>query len=433
MSLSLGQRILRSKVMVASLIALLVVIVITGIHLWLYHSTHVSTDDAFVQGHVSPVSALVTGPVSRILVEDNENVEKDQILVELDPKYYLAKLQQAQAAVAIAESQVEASKQQVIFSRETSSGQVAQAQAEVQAASSAVKASEQILEQTKAMVASKKAALAVAEAELQEALALEESAKLDFERMQHLLGKKTISQQEYDRVKANSEAATAKVVAARGKTIQFQRELEAALAELKAKESGYVYSSTHLGVESAKAMEQEAEAKLDESLAKQRSVIIREAELRLAEARLKEALANLEFARHEYEDTVIQAPVSGRITKKTVELGQVVHPGQPLLAIVPLNDIWIVANFKETQLTDVRPGQKVKITVDTYPGQVFTGTVDSIQAGTGARFSILPPENATGNFVKVVQRIPVKILLDKQSNPHVLRPGMSVVPTITLH
>jgi len=159
---------------------------------------------------------------------------------------------------------------------------------------------------------------------------------------------------------------------------------------------------------------------------------MREAERDLASARLEEVLANLTYAKHQLKDSVIRAPMAGRVTKKTVEVGQFVHPGQPLMAIVSLHDLWIVANFKETQLTHVRPGQRVKITVDTYAGEVFTGTVDSIQAGTGARFSLLPPENATGNFVKVVQRVPVKIILDNRSNPAILRLGMSVVPTIKL-
>jgi membrane fusion protein (multidrug efflux system) len=422
----------KKKSVLVALVILIVAACIVGFRLWGYYKTHVSTDDAFVESHVSPVSALVTGAVLRVLIDDNEQVEKGQILVEVDPKYYLAKLQQAKAAVAIAESQLEAAREQVEYSRETVSGQVAQAEAELQAASSAVDTSHHVLEIAKATLASKKAGLAVAQAELKEALALEEKARLDYDRMSALLETKTISQQEYDKAKASYDASSAQVVAAREKVVQSKRELEAGMANLKAKESGYAYSSVHLGVESAKAKALEAEAKLVEFRAKKRSVRIREAELKLAEARLKEAQANLKFAQDQFEDTVVRAPVAGRVTKRTVEVGQVVHPGQPLLAIVSLDDLWIVANFKETQLTHVRPGQEVKITVDTYPGEVFTGVVNSIQAGTGARFSLLPPENATGNFVKVVQRIPVKILLDKRSNPHTLRPGMSVVPTIEL-
>ena len=131
------------------------------------------------------------------------------------------------------------------------------------------------------------------------------------------------------------------------------------------------------------------------------------------------------------EYTTIRAPLRGRVTKKTVEVGQVVQPGQPLLAVVSLEDVWIVANYKETQLTHVRPGQAAEIRVDTYPGLVLKARVDSIQSGTGSRFSLLPPENASGNFVKVVQRIPVKLVLEPGENGRkLLVPGMSVVPTI---
>lgn len=407
-------------------------IAIAGGLLWRYRAAHVSTDDAFVEGRVSPVSGMVTGNVLRVLVDDNEEVKKGQVLVEIDPKYYQAKLDQAKAAVAMAESQLKAAEEQVSLSREVTSSQVAQAEAALQASSSAIQTSRQVVDQAKAILASKKEALAVAEAELKEKQALEEKAEIDYDRMRSLLEKKVISRVEYDLAKVNYQASAAQVAAAKRKVLQAKKELEAASADLKAKESGYAYSPIHLGVKSAKAKGIEAKAKLAETRAKERSIRIKEVERELASARLEEALANLKYAKNQLEDTVISAPMAGRVTKKNVEIGQVVHPGQPLMAIVSLSDIWVVANFKETQLTHVRPGQRVKITVDTYPGEVFTGTVDSIQAGTGARFSLLPPENATGNFVKVVQRIPVKIVLDKQSNPSVLRPGMSVVPTIEL-
>ena len=422
----------RNKWALAAGCAFFLAIAIAGGLLWRHYETHVSTDDAFVEGRVSPVSAMVTGSVLRVLVDDNQEVKKGQVLVELDPKYYQAKLEQAEAAVAIAESQLKAAQEQVSFSREITSSQVAQAEAALQASSWAIQASRQILDQAKAIVASRKEALAVAQAELKEKLALEEKAKIDYDRMLRLLEKKAISRVEYDLAKVSYEASSAQVAAAKGKVLLARRELEAAFADRKAKESGYAYSPLHLGVKSAKAKAIEAEAKLAEMRAKERSVKIREAERELASARLEEALANLKYAKNQLEDTVIRAPMAGRVTKKNVEVGQVVHPGQPLISIVSLHDLWIVANFKETQLTHVRPGQRVKITVDTYPGKVFTGTVDSIQAGTGSRFSLLPPENATGNFVKVVQRIPVKIVLDKQSNPSIFMLGMSVVPMIEL-
>ncbi|MBI3988840.1 MAG: HlyD family secretion protein [candidate division NC10 bacterium] len=412
--------------------AFLLVFAVGGGLLWRYYATHVSTDDAFVEGRVSPVSAKVKGIIIRVLVDDNEEVKEGQVLVELDPKDYQVKLEQAKAAVAIAESQLKAAAEQVPFSRETTLGQIAQAEAALQAASAAVQTSRLVVEQAKAIVASREAAVAVAEAELRAAQAFREKARLDYDRMERLVDERAIAQQEYDLAKASDDAASAQVAAAEKKVSQASKELDAAMADLKAKESGYAYSPVHLGVESAKAKAEEVKAQLAEARAKQRGVKIREAERELAAARLKETLADLELAKLQLDYTVIRAPMAGRVTKKTVEVGQVIQPGQPLMAIVSLRDVWIVANFKETQLTHVRTGQKVKITVDTYPGKVFTGTVESIQAGTGARFSLLPPENATGNFVKVVQRIPVKIVLDKHPNPHILRPGMSVVPTIEL-
>ncbi len=150
-----------------------------------------------------------------------------------------------------------------------------------------------------------------------------------------------------------------------------------------------------------------------------------------AEARVQQARANLAQAELNLGYATVKAPARGVVSKKSVNIGQVVQPGQPLMAIVQIDDVWITANFKETQLNDVRPGQRVTVDVDAYGGREFKGKVDSIAGATGARFSVLPPENATGNFVKVVQRIPVKIVLDPGQDPeHLLRPGMSVVPTV---
>lgn len=428
----IGDFLFRHKGVVVVGCVFLLVIAIAGRLLWRYYATRVSTDDAFVEGRVSPVSTGIKGAVVKILVDDNEEVKEGQVLVELDPKYYKAKLERAKAAVAIARAQLVAAEEQIWFSSETVSGQVAQAEAALEASSSAIHTSRLLLDQAKAILASKDEALAVAKAELEEKQAFKDKAGIDYDRMHNLLEKKVISRVGFDVAKANYKASSAQVVAAERRVIQAKRELEASSAELKVKKTGYAYSPLHLGVKSAKAKAVEAKGKLVETRAGERSVRIREAERDLASARLEEVLANLTYAKHQLKDTVIRAPMAGRVTKKSVEVGQFVHPGQPLMAIVSLNDLWIVANFKETQLTHVRPGQRVKITVDTYPGEVVTGTVDSIQAGTGARFSLLPPENATGNFVKVVQRVPVKIILDKQLNPGILRLGMSVVPTIKL-
>ncbi|MEK7714767.1 MAG: HlyD family secretion protein, partial [candidate division NC10 bacterium] len=186
-----------------------------------------------------------------------------------------------------------------------------------------------------------------------------------------------------------------------------------------------------IAVAQAQHRREEAEAALATARSRRREVTIREADAGMAEAQLAEARANVREADLGVEYTTIRAPMAGRVTRKTVEVGQVVQPGQPLLAVVSLDDVWIVANYKETQLTDVRPGQPATIRVDTYPGLVLRARVDSIQSGTGSRFTLLPPENASGNFVKVVQRIPVKlVLVPGENGRELLVPGMSVVPTI---
>ena len=186
-------------------------------------------------------------------------------------------------------------------------------------------------------------------------------------------------------------------------------------------------------VAQSRRREQEAEAALANARSQRQQVKVRQTQVDAARSRVGQALANLRQAELNLEYTTIKAPVGGRVTKKTVEIGQVIQSGQPLLSIVDLDDVWVVANYKETALTNVRPGQRATIEVDTYPGAVFKARVDSIQAGSGAVFSLLPPENATGNFVKVVQRVPVKLVFEPGENSrHLLVPGMSVVPTIAI-
>lgn len=186
-----------------------------------------------------------------------------------------------------------------------------------------------------------------------------------------------------------------------------------------------------LAVDQSRQREAEARAALARAESQLRQVAVKEAEAHRAAARLKEAEADLAYAELQLKETEVRAPIEGVVSKKTVEMGQVVQMGQPLLALVPLESVWVVANFKETQLANVRPGMKVAIAMDGFPGETFAGTVESISAGTGSRFSLLPPENATGNWVKVVQRVPVKIVLDHRAgNPHTLRAGMSAHVTI---
>ena len=231
-----------------------------------------------------------------------------------------------------------------------------------------------------------------------------------------------IAQMDYDHADAAFKSTQAGLEVSQRKLSQAREEtLQAGAA---------VRSQTAM-VAQLRRRAQEAEAALTNARSQRQQVKMRQAQMESARGRVEQAMAALRQAELNLEYTTVRAPVGGRITKKTVELGQVVQAGQPLLSIVDLDDVWVVANFKETALTHMRPGQPATIVVDSYPGVRFRAHVDSIQAGSGAVFSLLPPENATGNFVKVVQRVPVKLVfLPKENSRHMLVPGMSVVPIV---
>ena len=332
----------RRKVLIAAVAAL----ILLAAAVFYYHvciAPYESTDDAFVDGYVTLISPRVPGQVTRLLVTDNQEVKKDDVLVEIDPRDYEASLAQAKADLAAAQSQSDQSQAQV----KVSEARVAQAQAAVTAA----------------------------EAEARRATD-------DLKRYESVESK-AVSESAIDLAQAQARSANANLEAARSQT-------NAAEAEVTLSEAG---------VETATAAVQQAEAKL------------------------QQAGLNLSY-------TKIIAPLDGRITARTVQPGNYVQPGQALLALVP-KDVWVVANFKETQLTYMKPGQPVELSVDAYPNRKFKGKVDSLQAGTGARFSLLPPENAVGNYVKVVQRIPVKVVFDEAMPTNLdIAPGMSVEPEV---
>jgi membrane fusion protein (multidrug efflux system) len=232
-----------------------------------------------------------------------------------------------------------------------------------------------------------------------------------------------VAQRDYEQAEAADTTAGAALEAIQRRVTQADRELQQAEAEL----AGRV-----LSVAQARQRVVELRATLARVESQRHQVTVKEAEIGRAEAALTQSKADLAFAELQLQYTEVRAPIDGVISRKSVELGQMVQVGQPLLAIVPLSDVWVLANFKETQLGRVKPGMPAFVQIDTFPGKTFRGTVDSISAGTGARFSLLPPENATGNWVKVVQRIPVKIRLDAKEfgNPHTLRAGMSATVTV---
>jgi membrane fusion protein, multidrug efflux system len=401
-----------------------------GVSAWWHYRSHVSTDDAYVEGTVATVSAKVAGHIVELLADDNKSVKKDELLLRIDDRDYRARLEQARAAVGIAESRLRAAAARVIMTRDSASGQMAQAQASSMSAESAQRAARDAMESSRAVVASRRASLGAAQAELERAQAAWTRAKQELDRAAALLKQDLVARREHDQAVTDERGAEAAVRVAEQRIVQAQRDLAGAEADLKIRDTGY--EPQQIGVVMADARAANARASRINAEAAQQEVRVREAERELAAAQLKEAQADLAVAELNVEHTRVKAPVDGVVAKRTVEIGQIVQMGQPLLAVVPLHEVWVVANFKETQLAGVKPGMPVTVAVDGVPGKTYHGTVDSIAAGTGARFSLLPPENATGNWVKVVQRVPVKIRLDSKeiSNPHTLRAGMSSYVTI---
>lgn len=397
---------------------------------WYGGGRTVSTDDAYVEATVALVSAQVPGRVIEVLVRDNEAVSPGQVLARLDPRDYQARVDQTRAAVVMAERRLEAAAARVALARQMAASQGTQSRAAALRAEAARESAASLVEGSRAAVQARRAALASAAAERDRWQALHERAVRDLERARELAARELVARQFVDHAEVEARTAAAQLAAAAERMAQARRDLEAAEAEARMREAGFEPQQIGLLTASARAMEARAQEQQAAALAEE--VRVREAERDLARAHLEQARADLALAELNLEHTRVRAPIAGLVTRKTVEVGQVVQVGQPLLAVVSLTDVWVVANFKETQLGRLRPGLPAEVRVDTFPDRRWSGRVDSIAAGTGARFSLLPPENATGNWVKVVQRVPVKIALaaGEGGNPHVLRAGMSAVVTV---
>ena len=408
-------------------LAVLVALGILGWGGWAWYraGTEVSTDDAYVEGTISPVSAKVAGHIVEQLVRDNQAVRADDILLRVDPRDYEAKRDQAKAAVSVAEANVRAARAELPLARETTRSQIDEVRAALEGTRVGVRSSESVVDESRARLESKRAAAAASRADVTAAESAQRKARRDLERMQALMKYDYVSRREHDDAMAALETADAVLEAARRRLASIEKEVQQTEAEV---------ASRILATEQARQRVAEVRGTLARAESQQQTVSVKAAELTRAEALLRAAQADLAVAELNLEHCIVRAPIDGVVAKRSVEVGQIVQPGQPLLALVPLNDVWVVANFKETQLTRIRPGQHAEVRVDSFPGVTFTGTVNSISAGTGSRFSLLPPENATGNWVKVVQRVPVKILLDHNAvrNPQPLRAGMSAVVTVRL-
>ena len=391
----------------AALIAAVLVAAVTGAGAWWYYSGRDITDDAQVDWHITPVAARVGGTVLAVNVYDNQLVEAGTVLVKIDARDYDVALARAEADLADAQAAFEAARTGVPIAATTPTGQVTNARAAVERSQAGVDLAGKDIESARARQVS-------AQAKLREAQANQARAAKDLERMKLLVAKDEVSQQQFDMAATTAESASAGVEAAKaGLTDAEQAVMAAEGRRLQAREQ---------------AQQTQADLRTAQTAPAQMSVTRSRAAS--AEARVAQVRATVAQAQLNLQYTEVKAPLRGYVSKKSVERGQVIQPGQPLMAVVPLDDIWVTANFKETQLDDVKPGQRAIVHVDMY-GRDFNGKVDSLSAATGARFSLLPPENATGNYVKVVQRIPVKILLDGPGDPErPLRPGMSVTATI---
>jgi membrane fusion protein (multidrug efflux system) len=388
-------------------VVLILIAAVEGYRFWQNLQRFESTDDAQVDGSIYTISSRITGHVSEVLIQDEQIVKAGDVLVRLDPKDYDVAIAKARGDLADAIATYQSQRTDVPVTLSTTSGALNNAKASRLDASAAVSGAERQEDAARARLATAQANVRVAEANAQKAAD-------DVARYKMLVDKDEISKQQYDQAVSAADAARATLDAQKAMVNEAQQNISAA-------------GKT---VEQARARVLEADASIESAMSGPGQVKATEAKAQSAEAKVQQQRALLDQAELNLQYTTIVAPISGVIGKKAVEVGNNISAGQQLMAIVPLDDIWITANFKETQLRNMRVGQPVKIVVDAYD-RTYTGKVLRIAGASGAKFSLLPPENATGNYVKVVQRIPVRIVLDAgQNDDHLLRPGMSVTPTV---
>lgn len=384
----------RTKLRTALVILIPLFVVAGSILLWRYFASYESTDDAQIDVHLYPVSARVSGYVVKVNVTDNQYVQQGAVLVEIDPRDYQVAVDKARADLANAEATARSLNISVPITSVSTSSQLTFSASDVDNANAGIIAAEK--------------QLAAADAQVEEAQANDLKAQDDLARYKRLVAHQNVSEQIYDQALAAAKAGTATVAAARANEAAAQQAVQQARNRLSQAEANQRAAQT--GPQQVASTHARALAAV--------------ADVQQKRAALEQAELNLQY-------TKIVAPVSGEVNKNVV-VGLNVQPGQQLLTIVPLGEVWITANFKETQLKRMKPGQKAEVEVDSN-GHTYKAHVDSIAGATGPLFSVLPPENATGNYVKVVQRVPVKLVLDPGENrDHQLRPGMSVEPKVYL-
>jgi membrane fusion protein (multidrug efflux system) len=386
--------------------AVLIAVLATSAWLWATAGRE-TTDDAQVDAHVTPIAARVGGTVIDVPVKENQQVEAGTVLAVLDPRDYQVALEKARAELATAEADAAVAKVNVPITSTAATSNVSTARGGVEQAEASV-------DQAQRGIEGANARLVTAQARQREAEANATRTAKDVERFKGLLTKDEISQQQYDAAVAAADGARAAADSARSQVQEAQSGIQVAQSQLAQARAGSSQATAQL--QNAQTAPQQVEAIRARAASADAKVMQQRAAVQQAEL-------NLQYA-------IVKAPTKGIVSKKGIEVGQVVQPGQPLMTLIPLEDVWVTANFKETQLRDMRPGQPAIVEVDAYGGREFKGHVESLAAATGSRFSLLPPENATGNFVKVVQRVPVHIAIDEKQDAQLLRPGMSVTAKV---
>ena len=398
---------LPSAVKWVAILVLLAALAIGGSMYLSYAAERESTDDAQIDGHIYPVSAMIDGTVLDVLFDNNQFVQAGTVLGHIDPRFYQAAVDKARGDLAEANAMEKEYRAGVPITSINTTTQLSGAEAGVAEQTAKIATAQQ-------QVYAANERLTTAQARAREAQANTAKTNSDLTRMKPLVAKEEISRQQYDAVVAAAATATAAEDSANSQVKEAQQGVQVAQAQL----------------DQERAPMAEVRAHVDAAKSGPEQVVAKQAQAQASGAQVQQKQAALSQAEIDLGYTTVRAPVSGLVSERSMEPGQTVSHGQPLMAIVPLEDVWVTANFKESQLKNMHPGQPVEIEVDAY-GKKYKGHVDSIAAATGARFSLLPPENATGNYVKVVQRVPVKIFFEKDQDPnHLLRPGMSVTPTV---
>lgn len=382
---------------------------IYGYHWWQNAQVHQETDDAYITADIHPINVRINGTVINVAVEDNQPVKTGTVLVKLDPRDYQIALQQAQAALDVAKQQATVAQANIGVTSTNAQGQTTQAQGNIDAAAASISTAQAAVSEAQAGVPAAQAQLAQVDANLAK-------AKLDYDRYQSLSDQGAVPRTQFDAAKATYAALVAQhdatqeqVKQAQARVAQAQENLHNAQAKL---------ASTKGTLQQANSVSQQT--------------AVNRRQYQAALAAIKQAQAQVNNAQLQLSFTTISAPIGGVVGNKTVQVGQRVQPGQTLMSVATQAP-WVVANFKETQLTKMQPGQAVELKIDAFPDHPFRGKVDSSSPASGAKFALLPPDNATGNFTKIVQRLPVKVVFDPDSirgYESRIAPGMSVVVNV---